>query len=185
MSGPSLFTRVLSRLTRREDLTSDEAADVMAVVMRGEAHPSQIAGLLVGLAMKGERPAELVGLARTMRREAVPAGPLPDGIVDTCGTGGDRSGTFNISTATAVVVAAAVCRWQSTATARCRADAAAPTCSRRWVFVSTHHLPWWPGVFVRPGWPSSSPRPFIRRCGTRSRHVEPSACRRRSTCLGH
>lgn len=106
MSAPTLFSRVLSRLTRREDLTTDEAAEVMAVVMRGEAHPSQIAGLLVGLAMKGERPAELVGLARTMRREAVSAGALPEGVVDTCGTGGDRSGTFNISTATAVVVAA-------------------------------------------------------------------------------
>ncbi len=74
--------------------------------MRGEAHPAQVAGLLIGLAMKGERPAELVGLARTMRARgvAIEAGP---GAFDTCGTGGDRAGTFNISTAAALVVAGA------------------------------------------------------------------------------
>ena len=64
-----------------------------------------MAGFLIGLAMKGEKPHELVGLARTMRARGVhiEAGPL---AVDTCGTGGDRAGTFNISTAAAIVVAA-------------------------------------------------------------------------------
>jgi anthranilate phosphoribosyltransferase len=99
---PSLVTKVL----RRDDLTEDEAAQAMDVVMRGEAHPAQLAGLLVGLAMKGERPTELVGLARTMRAHGlkIDAG---DDAIDTCGTGGDRSGTFNISTAAAIVVAGA------------------------------------------------------------------------------
>ncbi len=99
---PALVTKVL----RRDDLTADEAAQAMDVVMRGEAHPAQLAGLLVGLAMKGERPAELVGLARTMRARGVPIDAGAD-AVDTCGTGGDRSGTFNISTAAAIVVAGA------------------------------------------------------------------------------
>ena len=75
-----------------------EAAAAMAAIMRGEAAPAQIAGLLVGLAMKGERPAELVGFARRcapMRCRS----PPPGAVFDTCGTGGDRSGTFNISTA--------------------------------------------------------------------------------------
>ncbi len=99
MIGP-----LITRLLRRDDLTADEAADAMDVVMRGEAHPAQLAGLLVGLAMKGERPAELVGLARTMRARGVAIDAGPD-AVDTCGTGGDRSGTFNISTAAAIVVA--------------------------------------------------------------------------------
>jgi anthranilate phosphoribosyltransferase len=74
--------------------------------MRGEAAPAQIGGLLIGLAMKGERPEELVGFARTMRANAVPVARRPGAVFDTCGTGGDRSGTFNISTAAALVVAA-------------------------------------------------------------------------------
>jgi len=100
-----MFAGLITRLLRRDDLTTDEAAAAMDLVMRGEAHPAQVAGFLVGLAMKGEKPHELVGLARTMRARGVhiEAGPL---AVDTCGTGGDRAGTFNISTAAAIVVAA-------------------------------------------------------------------------------
>ena len=100
-----MFAALITRLLARDDLTADEAAAAMDVVMRGEAHPAQVAGMLIGLAMKGERPAELVGLARTMRAHGVriDAGPM---AVDTCGTGGDRAGTFNISTAAALVVAA-------------------------------------------------------------------------------
>src|SRR5262245_755723 len=101
-----MLSALIEKLGRREDLTVDEAADAMAVIMRGEAAPAQIAGLLIGLAMKGERPAELVGLAKTMRANAVALDVPVDGVMDTCGTGGDRSGTFNISTAAALVVAA-------------------------------------------------------------------------------
>jgi anthranilate phosphoribosyltransferase len=99
-----MFPRLIQKLGRREDLTTEEAAEAMAVVMRGEAAPAQIAGLLIGLAMKGERPAELVGFARTMRAHAVPC-ETGRAVFDTCGTGGDRSGSFNISTAAALVVA--------------------------------------------------------------------------------
>jgi anthranilate phosphoribosyltransferase len=101
-----MFSTLIEKLGRREDLTTDEAAAAMAVIMRGDAPPAQIAGLLIGLTMKGERPAELVGLARTMRAEAVGLAQPVDDVFDTCGTGGDRSGTFNISTAAALVVAA-------------------------------------------------------------------------------
>jgi anthranilate phosphoribosyltransferase len=101
-----MFSTLIEKLGRREDLTTDEAAAAMAVIMRGDAPPAQIAGLLVGLTMKGERPAELVGLARTMRAEAVRLAQPVEDVFDTCGTGGDRSGTFNISTAAALVVAA-------------------------------------------------------------------------------
>jgi anthranilate phosphoribosyltransferase len=101
-----MFSTLIEKLSRREDLTTDEAAQAMAVIMRGEAAPAQVAGLLIGLAMKGERPPELVGFARTMRAEAVPLTAPIDEVFDTCGTGGDRSGTFNISTAAALVVAA-------------------------------------------------------------------------------
>jgi anthranilate phosphoribosyltransferase len=101
-----MLSELIEKLTRREDLTADEAAAAMGEVMEGRAAPAQIAGLLIGLVMKGERPHELVGLARTMRRHAVKlARPYADAF-DTCGTGGDRSGTFNISSCAAVVVAA-------------------------------------------------------------------------------
>src|SRR5213079_1952415 len=72
----------------------------------GRAAPAQIAGFLIGLAMKGERPAEVVGLARTMRAHAVQISRRYERVFDTCGTGGDRSGTFNISSCAAVVIAA-------------------------------------------------------------------------------
>src|SRR5688500_14789914 len=75
--------------------------------MSGEASDAQIGGLLVGLASKGTTVEELVGAAGVMREKVVPVA-TPDGVViDTCGTGGDVRGTFNISTAAAIVVAAA------------------------------------------------------------------------------
>ena len=101
-----MFPALIEKLRRQEDLTVAEAADAMAVIMRGEAAAAQIAGLLVGLSMKGERPEELVGFAQTMRANALPITPPPGPVFDTCGTGGDRSGTFNISTAAAIVLAA-------------------------------------------------------------------------------
>src|SRR5437588_1001811 len=101
-----MFQKLIEKLTRQEDLTTDEAAAAMVEVMEGRAAPAQIAGLLIGLAMKGERPAEIVGLARTMRARAVSLSRRYDNVFDNCGTGGDRSGTFNISSCAALVVAA-------------------------------------------------------------------------------
>ncbi len=102
-----MFQDLIEKLTRHEDLTADEAAAAMAEVMEGRAAPAHLAGLLVGLAMKGERPAEIVGLARAMRAHAVPTSARYDDVFDTCGTGGDRANTFNISSCAALVVAAA------------------------------------------------------------------------------
>ena len=101
-----MFAQLIEKLTRHEDLTADEAAAAMAEVMEGRAAPAQLAGFLVGLVMKGERPAEIVGLARAMRARAVPLSKAHKDVFDTCGTGGNRSGTFNISSCAAVVVAA-------------------------------------------------------------------------------
>src|SRR5436309_6801786 len=101
-----MFQELIEKLTRLEDLTTDEAAAAMAEVMEGRAASAHIAGLLIGLAMKGERPVEIVGLARTMRAHAVQISKRYDRVFDTCGTGGDRSGTFNISSSAAIVVAA-------------------------------------------------------------------------------
>src|SRR5207248_2276600 len=101
-----MFQELIEKLTRHEDLTTEEAAAAMVEVMEGRAAPAHIAGLLIGLAMKGERPVEIVGLAKAMRAHAVQVSKRYENVVDTCGTGGDRSGTFNISSCVALVVAA-------------------------------------------------------------------------------
>ena len=101
-----MFTPLLEKLVRHEDLSEDEAAAVMREVMEGRAPAAALGALLVGLVMKGERPAEIVGFARTMREHSVKLAAPAGDVFDTCGTGGDRSGTFNISSAAAIVVAA-------------------------------------------------------------------------------
>lgn len=100
------FPAVIDKLQRRVDLSVDEAAGVMETIMDGQAPPSQIAGFLVGLAMKGERPDEIVGLARTMRARATKLSRSFAPVFDTCGTGGDGAHTFNVSTVAALVLAA-------------------------------------------------------------------------------
>jgi anthranilate phosphoribosyltransferase len=95
----------LGRVLRGFRLGEDEAADVMAAIMEGEATPAQIGALLGALAVRGESEDEIVGFARAMRARAVPLRTA--GAVDTCGTGGDGAATFNISTLASLVVAAA------------------------------------------------------------------------------
>ena len=102
-----MFPALLDQLRRHEDLTSEQAADVMGLIMDGQALPSQIAALLMGLALKGERPAELAGFARAMRARAVRLDDEVPDVFDTCGTGGDGTHTFNVSTAAAIVLAGA------------------------------------------------------------------------------
>jgi anthranilate phosphoribosyltransferase len=101
-----MFAPLIEKLQRREDLTTDEAAGAMEEIMEGRAQPAQVAGLLVALTMKGERPAEIVGLARTMRNRAARLSRDHGPVFDTCGTGGDRAHTFNVSTVSALVLAA-------------------------------------------------------------------------------
>ncbi len=96
----------LSAVVDGRTLTLDEARDAMGSVMDGEATPALLAALLVALRMRGETVDELAGFATAMR-ERVLRVDAPDGAIDTCGTGGDGSGTFNISTTAALVVAAA------------------------------------------------------------------------------
>jgi anthranilate phosphoribosyltransferase len=102
----TLFTPLLEKLQRREDLRVEEASAAMEEIMDGRAQPSQIAALLIALAMKGERPSEVVGFARTMRRRATKLSRDYAPVFDTCGTGGDRAHTFNVSTVAALVLAA-------------------------------------------------------------------------------
>ena len=102
-----MFTELLEKVVRHEDLTEGEAAGAMREVMEGRAPAASLAALLAALVMKGERPAEIVGFARTMREHSVKLTASPGEVFDTAGTGGDRSGTFNISSAAAIVIAAA------------------------------------------------------------------------------
>src|SRR5581483_3171554 len=114
-----MITDVLHRLANhRESLSRAEARDAMSEILAGACTDAQIAAFLVALHMKGETVEEIVGLAEAIRAAATPldvrrnstvdvSGTERDALVDTCGTGGDASGTFNISTATALVVAGA------------------------------------------------------------------------------
>ncbi|HWC71742.1 MAG TPA: anthranilate phosphoribosyltransferase [Actinomycetota bacterium] len=103
---PDFWPRTLTRLVRHEALDADEAAEAMRRVMAGEATAGQVGGLLMALRSKGETADEVEGFARTMLEFANPV-QTPAPVVDIVGTGGDRSGTFNISTASAIVVAGA------------------------------------------------------------------------------
>lgn len=100
---------VLGRLFRREDLSRSEAAAVLDSILSGSAAPTQIAAFAAALRTKGETSEEMVGLVQAMRArgERIELGP---GLLDTCGTGGDKSGTINVSTMAAVVAAAAGAR---------------------------------------------------------------------------
>jgi anthranilate phosphoribosyltransferase len=97
----------LARLLEGRDLSRAQAREVMGEIMEGKATPAQIGGFLVALRLKGETAAEIAGCAEAMRAHVVAVKPKRDDLVDTAGTGGDGAGTFNISTAAALVAAAA------------------------------------------------------------------------------
>ena len=101
-----LVRAALAAVVEGRRLSMEEAHGDMGAVMDGEATASQLAALLVALRMRGESVGELAGFAAAMRERVVRV-DAPEGIIDTCGTGGDHSGTFNISTAAAILVAAA------------------------------------------------------------------------------
>src|ERR1043166_3201931 len=96
----------LASLVRGEDLDEHAAAAAMRSIMSGEATPGQIGGFLIALRAKGETVDEITGLARVMREFSLKV-PVTEPVIDTCGTGGDRAGTANISTMAALAVAGA------------------------------------------------------------------------------
>ena len=89
----------------RENLTREASRECMEQVLNGEATAAQIAGLAIALRMKGETPEEIAGMAEAMRRRVPPLRTRRSPLIDTCGTGGDNAGTFNISTTVAIVTA--------------------------------------------------------------------------------
>ena len=102
-----MIESAIARLLDGEDLGRDDARAVMAQIMTGEATPAQIAGFLVALRAKGETAEEIAGCAEAMREQVVPVTPTRSPVVDIVGTGGDGARTINISTAAAIVAAAA------------------------------------------------------------------------------
>jgi anthranilate phosphoribosyltransferase len=96
----------IQKIASGERLTEDEAAAAFDVIMSGEATPSQIGAFLMGLRVRGETVEEITGAARVMRAKVARVS-VPEGAIDVVGTGGDASGTFNVSTCTAFVVAGA------------------------------------------------------------------------------
>jgi len=106
----AMLKKFIAKVVERQDLTEEEAHQAMGIIMDGEASPAQIASFVTGLRMKGETIEEITGFVRTMRAKAVRI-RAKDGeqVVDTCGTGGDGKGTFNISTAVAFVAAGGGC----------------------------------------------------------------------------
>jgi len=102
-----VITDALTLLLEGRDLSRQQAREVMDEVMRGDATPAQIGGFLIALRLKGETADEIAGCAEAMRAHVLPVRPGRDDLVDTAGTGGDGGRTFNISTAAALVAAAA------------------------------------------------------------------------------
>ena len=99
-----MIKEAIAKVTERIDLTEAQAEEVMREIMEGKATPAQIAAYITGLRMKGESVAEITGSAKVMREKAVHVRVSDPLVVDTCGTGGDRLHTFNISTTVAFVV---------------------------------------------------------------------------------
>jgi anthranilate phosphoribosyltransferase len=100
-----MFKQFLTRIIKRQNLTEPEMSDMMNIVLTGQATEAQIGAMMAALATKGETFEELAGAARAMRRNARRIQAMGSAVVDTCGTGGDGVGSFNISTTTAFVVA--------------------------------------------------------------------------------
>lgn len=100
-----MIQTAIARAVQREDLGAELARASMEQILRGDATPAQIAALAVALRMKGERPDEIAAMAEALRSRIPPIRTRRSPLLDTCGTGGDNAGTFNISTTVAIVVA--------------------------------------------------------------------------------
>ncbi|MDF2572219.1 MAG: trpD, partial [Sporomusa sp.] len=102
-----MLKEYLSQVVAGQDLLRGEARAAMQVIMSGQANETQIGAFLTAMRMKGETSEEVTGFAETMRSQALKVECGAKKLIDTCGTGGDQRGTFNISTAVAFVLAGA------------------------------------------------------------------------------
>ena len=172
----------LATIVEGGTLTLDEARLAMGEVMDGEATPAQLAALLMGLRMRGETVDELAGFATAMRERVVRV-DAPEGAIDVVGTGGDGSGTFNISTAAALVVAAAGVPVAKHGNRAITSKAGSADVLDALGVRIDHDAASAGGRAARASAsPSCSRRTSIRRCGTPARPGARSASGRRSTC---
>ena len=104
------FQDTIKKIISQQPLTAEEMTNAMRTLMTGQATPAQIGAFLVGLRMRGETVTEISAATHVMRELSTRVAVNPEYLVDTCGTGGDSSGTFNISTASSFVAAAAGAR---------------------------------------------------------------------------
>ena len=126
----------IAKAADRIDLSEAEAKSVMEIMLSGEATQAQIAAFLTALRMKGETLDELVGLASVLRDKAETIAPEAENYVDLVGTGGDCTYTFNVSTTSAFVVAAAGLPVENTETVLFHPDLAQEMCWRHLVLIS-------------------------------------------------
>ena len=120
---------VIDDLVDGRSLSIEQSAQAMNEIMTGEATPAQIGAFVTALRMKGETADEIAGMARVMREKSLRVN-VKGPVVDVVGTGGDSSGSFNVSTTAALVVAGAGATSQSTVIGPCQAPAAAQTSSK-------------------------------------------------------
>lgn len=102
-----MIKEYLEKVINNENLSFEESFTAMSEIMNGEVNNSHLAGFLIALKSKGEKPAEVAGFAKAMQEKSIRINCDDENVIDVCGTGGDNSGSFNISTATAFVVAGA------------------------------------------------------------------------------
>lgn len=106
-SGGKVFKEYIEKVTRQEDLDEKESMELMQGILEGNLTPAQLASLIIALKMKGESAVEITGFAKVMKEKSTKVNKIEvDNLIDTCGTGGDEGHTFNISTASALVVSA-------------------------------------------------------------------------------
>ena len=101
-----MIREIIDLLVAGESMNMDQASNVMDEIMEGRTTPGQLGAFLIALRLKGETPEEIAAMATVMRRKSLRI-ELDEPIVDTCGTGGDMSGTLNISTSAALIAASA------------------------------------------------------------------------------
>ena len=168
-----MIFELVGKIEAKQHLTQAEASALMQELLGGRVEEAEIVSLLTALGDKGPTLEELVGFASVMRskaREALEeAGVDVDalrgeaGLLDTCGTGGDGRGTFNVSTAAAIVAAAAGARVAKHGNRSISSRSAAPTCSRRWACGWTSRWNAFRNVWKRSDWCFFLPRAFIWR----------------------
>lgn len=130
-----MVQRSLVKLIEQENLTQNEAKMLMGNILEGKLSSAQIAAVLTAFRIKGETVEELSGLAASMQAKALRLPKMLQHAVDTCGTGGDGGKTFNISTASAIVAAAAGVPVAKHGNRRYRGRVAVPMCWRLWISI--------------------------------------------------